>query len=699
MPKRAFFPYISILILIFVVYGNTFTAPWFFDDIPNIVNNPPLNIDNLMPGTLWQTFFAKPFNPGNLYRPIACLSFALNWLVGQDNTMGYHIVNVGIHGLSAVFLYLIVMQLYQTPALKDSQLPEGVYFTALLAVVLWAGNPIQTQAVTYIVQRMASLAGMFYAASIYGYISGRLETTRRLQVRYFLVCVLSFIMALGSKENAVLLPISLLLIEYIFFIMQRKNVNKIYLRILALISILILSAGLVYLHNKGLFAHFFNQSGSRPFSPYERLLTESRVLFFYLSLIFYPVPSRLSIDHDFLISTSLFSPWTTALSITTILMLLIIALLYIKKEPIISFALLFFFLNHLVESTIFPLELVFEHRNYIPSFFLFLPIASGLYWLLTHYALQNRIIYISIILFISLLISVLGTGTYIRNMTYASSGELWRDTLQKAPLSARALSNLGINAGWKQERSLDKLREALFLNHKALSSYQQRVTFKPTILLNMGNLLFNYGLYDQAIEQYKRSLALKPHFTDARYHLAQAYIKKGDFSQALEQITTVIENASPKSLYFNVHGLALLWMQEPEEALLSFRKAMYLVKDKQIAYYHIGTALSLSGYHDQAIWFLEKARNKERNNIRIAFSILENSVRANDPAEILKNAQYVFSNFDLKTIARAIEILPNEYSSVPVDTNLIKPVIASTVEELAMSLFVDEKVEAALIGD
>ena len=175
--------------------------------------------------------------------------------------------------------------------------------------------------------------------------------------------------------------------------------------------------------------------------------------------------------------------------------MVVLAIRLIKKQPLFSFALLFFFLNHLVESTIFPLELVFEHRNYIPSFFLFLPVAGWFYSLLTHDALKNRIIYVSIILFVSLLISAIGMGTYIRNMTYASSEGLWRDALQKAPLSARALSNLGINAGWKKEKSLEKLQEALYLNHKALTSYQQRVTFQPTIRLNMGNLLFNYGFY------------------------------------------------------------------------------------------------------------------------------------------------------------------------------------------------------------
>ena len=693
MTKRLFFPYITLLILIFAVYSNTFTAPWFFDDLPNIVNNPPLHIDNLMPDTLWRTFFAKPFQSGSLYRPVACLSLALNWFIGQDHTVGYHIVNTIVHWLTAIILYLTIVQLFCSPALKNSQPPEGVYFIALLAAGLWAVNPVQTQAVTYIVQRMASLAGMFYVASLYSYVCARLETKRRFQFRYFSVCILSYLLAVGSKENAVILPLSLLLVEYVFFMPTGKAAKNRYLIILSVISLLIVSAGLVYLHQKGLFVNFFDPAGSRPFSPYERLLTESRVIFYYLSLIYYPMPTRLSIDHDFTLSTSLFSPWTTALAIVAVLVLVILACRLVRKTPLVSFALLFFFLNHLVESTIFPLELIFEHRNYLPSLFVFLPLAAGLHTMLTHYSTNNRFIYICCIGVVSLLIIGLGMGTYYRNMTYASSEALWRDALKKAPLSARALSNLGINAGWKKEKSLEKLQEALFLNHRALTSYQQRVTFKPSILLNMGNLLFNYGLYDQAIEQYKRSLALKPNFSDARYHLAQAYIKKGDFPQGLEQITMAIENAPPKSLYFNVQGLAHLWLQQPEEALLSFQKAMHLLRDKSIAYYHVGSALSLSGHHDQALWFLKKAKNNERNNIRIVLTILENSIRANDTAAVEKNIRHIFSQFDLKTIARAIELLPEERSSVPVDVTLIKPVIASAAEKMAASLFVEDKAE------
>ena len=686
MPYQRISPYICLLILTIVIYSNSFTSPWLLDDLPNIVNNAPLHIDNLMPETLWQTFFAKPFRQGHLYRPVACLSIALNWYVGQDNTIGYHIVNTVIHVLTAFFLYLAMWRLFQTPRLKETQSPSSIHFIALLAATLWAVNPVQTQAVTYIVQRMASLAGMFTIVSIYAYLRGRLCSPSWRQYRFYGVCIVSFFLALGSKENAVMLPLSLWLIEYIFFD-RIQNSDRQCFTILSLVSVSILLAGVVYLYKSGLLTNFFQASGSRPFSPYERVFTESRILFFYLGLIFYPIPSRLSIDHDFTISTSIFDPWTTALSIPGILLLIFLAFRYRRRTPLLSFALLFFFANHVIESTIIPLELIFEHRNYIPSFFLFLPISAWLHALIAAYSKKSKVIYGSLVLFVILIIASIGMGTYIRNMAYATKESFWRDALSKAPHSARALSNLGIDAGWHKGKSIDRLKEALFLNYQALNGYLQRRTYKPSILMNIGNLYFNYGYYDLAVEAYQKALALNPRFSDARYHLAKTYIKQRKFAAARDQIERVIKTNPPNSLFFNVHGLACLWLGEPDAALLSFRKAMFMRRDKRDAYYHVGVALSLAGYYKQAEWFLVKARSRERNNIRIAFSVLENSIRANDPEGIEQNTTYLFSRFDMASINHAIRLLPDELSSVPVDVNLIEPVIASTAEQMSIQLF------------
>jgi hypothetical protein len=172
---------------------------------------------------------------------------------------------------------------------------------------------------------------------------------------------------------------------------------------------------------------FIDGFQGRPFSLYERLLSEPRIVLFYLSLIFYPLPGRLSIEHDITLSTSLFNPWTTLPAILFHLILIGFGLSQIKKRPLLALAILFFYLNHVIESTIIPLELIFEHRNYLPSLFLFLPVAAGFKKLLDIYQEKNRV-FRSVLLYSSvLIIIIIGAGTYIRNMAWATEKALWED--------------------------------------------------------------------------------------------------------------------------------------------------------------------------------------------------------------------------------------------------------------------------------
>jgi protein O-mannosyl-transferase len=638
-----------------------------------------------MPETLWRTFFATPFEEGKLYRPIASLSLALNWYIGQNNPIGYHIVNIFIHYFNTLLLYFIILELFSTPALKNKYNDESRYFFALLASIFWAIHPIQTQSVTYIVQRMASLGTLFFLIAIYFYLKGRFS--QKSSYIPFIACTISFLLALGSKENTVILPITLLLIEYTFYYKENEYKSRTFLNFFLCITLIIIVVGTYYLFKTGVIPNFFQLAGSRPFSYYERLLTESRIIFFYLSLLLYPIPSRLSIDHDIVISTSPFAPITTFLSILGILLLIILAFQQIRKRPLVSFAILFFFINHLVESTVVPLELVFEHRNYLPSLFLFLPLAVGLYSLLSHYSTVNRFVYFSTIGFIIFLIGLIGIGTYIRNMAYSSSEGLWKDTISKAPLSARALSNLGIIEGWGKEKSERSLTKALSYHMTALNSTQYRSTFKPAILGNIGGIFYNYGLMDKALEYFKKSIDLNHTYINGHYNLARTYLRIGEYQLALNETSLILENAQPETRFYNLHGLILLWMEKPTEALQAFRAAMKMSKDKKRDYYDVGSALSLSGSFKTARWFLEQAKQEERTNLRIALSLLENSIRAHNQSLIQKDSRYVVENFDMASLSEALKVLPTDRRSVPVDTELIRPVIEVTAKELSGLLF------------
>ncbi len=376
-----------------------------------------------MPETLWQTLHAQPFAPGTLYRPLANLSFALNWYIGQNNPFGYHIVNILVHILTTLILYQTILLLFQTPILKKYS-PQDAFFIALLGAVLWAINPIQTQAVTYIVQRMASLAGLFYIWALFWYIKSRLSTATARRRINILLCILCYLCAIGSKENAAILPLSILAVEFIFFPKTPDKYSKNIRRILLGISFAIGLFSIYYIVRQDYISYLFKPIGSRPYTLYERLLTEPGIVLFYLRLIFYPLAKRFSVDHDVSIASSLFSSWATLASILTIIALVLFALAKSRKQPILSFAILFFFINHLIESTVIPLELIFEHRNYLPSMFLFTPVAAGLLYLLKLYSKRNRVVHAAILIFIPLLLITIGWNTYLRNNVWESEQSL-----------------------------------------------------------------------------------------------------------------------------------------------------------------------------------------------------------------------------------------------------------------------------------
>ena len=210
---------------------------------------------------------------------------------------------------------------------------------------------------------------------MYFYLKGRTSANRLSRIAYYFFCFVVAILAFGSKENAAMLPISIFFFD--LFIIQgltKENIKKNSLAFLILI--LIPFALALVLKSPSIFStkHLFSGYENRAFTLFERLLTEPRIIIFYITLLLYPMPDRLCIAHDISISHSLINPPTTIIAIFTILAILGVAIIKSKRYPLISYCIIFFFLNHIIESTIFPLELIFEHRNYIPSMLLFVPI-------------------------------------------------------------------------------------------------------------------------------------------------------------------------------------------------------------------------------------------------------------------------------------------------------------------------------------
>jgi tetratricopeptide (TPR) repeat protein len=683
MMKKNGFAFACLAALILLIYANTFDASWQLDDKPNIIQNYYLHIEDLRPESLISTFFTQPKNPretGNkLHRPVANLTFALNWYFGKDDVTGYHAVNLVIHLLSAFLLFLTILNLSRSPNLRD-HFNNRPYLVAVLAAVLWAVHPIQTQAVTYIVQRMTALAAMFYILSMFLYIKCRLSEFSLHRTLLLLGCGLAFVSALGSKENTATLPVALLLIEVICFQdMGRKRTRWTFIGG-SIVGGLLLMGISVWLFLPDSSVAFIKNYSHRPFTLAERLLTEPRIVLFYLSLIFFPLPGRFSIEHDVTVSTSLFEPWATLPAILITLVLIVFGFSQIRKRPLIALAVLFFYLNHFIESSIIPLELIFEHRNYLPTMFVFLPIVAGFMKIPDYFEKRRHVIQAVLACIAAILIIALGAGTYIRNRAWASEISLWQDAMVKAPQSARPLTNLAWQMAYGPGSGPGQFDEALKLYEKALSLRKSRSSINPVILENMAGIYFRKGETPKAVELLERALALWPDYARGRYELAQYLITIGRWDDASIHADYLLTQNGAHEGYLNLKGLILLHQKRYDEAILNFRKSMSIAPLFKETWLRLGAAYSLNGDYRTAERFLGRAHQIPPLDMMALFRLIENSLNAGDTQRAGVYADALLSTFDMTVIRNQLNSLSNNYLIPPISPDLISQLIESRLK-------------------
>ena len=649
-PPTGLSAFVLLGLLLFLIYSNAFHTAWHLDDYNSIVGNKRIHAYAARPELLlkpFQTFF----NDEPLNRPFAHFTLALNWYWDQADPGGYILVNILIHFLTAFFLFRTLMLLFETPRLKGSLGDNQIQFISLLAAVIWAVNPIQVQTITYVVQRMASLCCLFYLMGMYFYIGARLTRTHRMKLLKFSACLLSFLLAFFSKENAATLPLALVLIEATFFqdLGDRTARRRLYV-LGTVFGLLIVVTGLLMFFNGGV-TDLLASYEKRYFTMIERLLTQPRIVVFYLSLIFYPSPARLSLVHDIQVSTSLLSPWATLPAILIVLGLIGLSVLKLRKWPIFSFAILFYFLTHIIESTIIPLELIFEHRNYLPSMFLFCPVAMGLGYLLNLYRIRSRLIYRILVAFIPLLIIGLGASTYIRNTAWLTEKSLWEDALRKSPNSARPY----INLAWAHYERKGDSQTALVLYHEALRKKHNSNSQYAKIYNNIANIYYRSGDCGKAADYWRKSTEVSDSFYTPRYRLAMALTRCGRFKEALDQIDRVINQKPELVSALKLKGVILLLQNQPRKALALFRKCIKIEPDGPSHYINVGAGFVLMGDYRKAELFLHQAlEDSGRERLALLWSIV-NYLRMNDirrADELLDELTAKLSIEELKLLLR-----------------------------------------------
>jgi protein O-mannosyl-transferase len=535
------FAFTSLFLFLLIIYANSFYGDWHFDDYFNIVTNPYIQIKSFTWDNIKSCIYGLAQERPS--RPLSYLSFALNYYFDDTNVFGYHLVNFAIHYLTAVFLFLFIYDTLKLPLLQN-RYNSTAYPIALLAALFWAINPVLVTSVTYIVQRMASMAGLFYIMSMYFHLKGRTSQRPNHSFFFYILCGIAGLASLLSKENAAMLPVGIFFYDLLLIRGVSQNSVKKYLKIALLPIIIIVVAGFIYVDFSDVFASY----KMRDFTPIQRVLTEQRVIIYYLSLLFFPINSRLTLLYDMDISRSLFLPWTTLPAILLILAAISTAFYLAKKRPLLSFCIIFYFLNHFIEGSFFNLELIYEHRNYIPAMLLFIPPAQLCIFILD-YAAHKKIIQLACAAGIIIIIGGMGDITYRRNAVVSDDLSLWMDNSKKYPQLSRPHSNLG-NAylsNNQREKALIEYEKAMSLNNFG-GVYPRAVQEH-----NLGLYKFSEGKYDAALPYFESSDKILPFYLSNTIHIAKIHLIKDEFSLAHNIIKSALDkyphNSELKELF------------------------------------------------------------------------------------------------------------------------------------------------------
>ncbi|NIP50242.1 MAG: hypothetical protein GWO08_21705 [Gammaproteobacteria bacterium] len=497
-----------LLFACFIIYYPASQGGFIYDDLPNIVSNKKLQIDSLQADELLKAMTSGKSGP--LKRPVSMLSFAINYYFTGLNPYYFRIVNILIHLINGLLIYILTRKIIGLTECKNSK-NKTIEIASLATTALWLFHPINISGVVYIVQRINELAALFTLTGLILFIYGRQMLQERNQGRFLIASAFLFCapLAVFSKENGALIVLFIGLLELVFFkFKDLKNYNKLYLAALYCIFIIIPFIAILlslYLEPQILLSGYKQQE----FTLYERILTEQRVLWFYIYMIFVPDITQLSLFHDdIVLSRSLVSPATTSIAVAGTSILLILALILRKQAKILSFGMLFFLSGHLIESTILPLQIAFEHRNYLPSYGLVLIAA----YYLTNKEFSEKTVNIRRILF-ALLIVIVGVSTYIKSTQWANTQLLIFYELEHKPES----SQLNYEAGIFFAKMLDKrnIKNQDKLYENAEKYFHNAIELNPNnteamiglIILSSSN---GYKTDVSVIEQLANTLSSQP---------------------------------------------------------------------------------------------------------------------------------------------------------------------------------------------
>lgn len=557
--RKSWAAYLLVSLLGFAVYANTFQVPFYFDDFPCIVDNPVVHdLGNLAHlDRFWELGITEDIRNNIVTRIVTYLTFALNYRLHGLAVGGYHLVNLLIHLANALLVYRLVGLLRATQGYSPSRSFGSTDPLALVVALLFVAHPVQTNAVTYIVQRFASLATFFCLIATVSYLQAFQSPTPSRRRLFYACAMLATLTAMFTKEIAYPLPLLLTLCDLTFLGgAWRQRLWRLApfwaIMLLLPLTVLTLAAHSEITGNDATNAlELVNISRGARWSYF---FTQWRVIVIYLKILL--VPTGLHLEYDLRPSISVWDSEVLASGLLLAglfsagLWLLLRRCLHRSEVAgrLIGFGLCWFFITLLMESSIIPLDdLLFEYRLYLPSVGVLLSVAScvdlGRQRIVRHWPGAAAGLTASV----ALLVVALAVATYQRNRTWQDDLVFWQDNVDKSPNRARSRVNLA-DAYLKRGaigKAVTELETAIQINPNHWVPYEF-----------LGDIRWNHGLYRLAVDNYANALRLGNDSRNLRLKLGRAQRWSGASAEARETFLALLaENPADSEVRAELNAL------------------------------------------------------------------------------------------------------------------------------------------------
>ena len=554
------------------IYFNILKSPFQFDDISFIVENPNIrDVSNLL--LIWK------FMPT---RFMDFFSLALNYHFAKLDVFSYHLFNLTFHLIVSMLVFWFAQLIFSTPIMAKDKLKSYKKEIALFISLIFLVHPIQTESVTYIHQRSTCLAGLFYLSALCLYVTARLwEPDKKLCIQRCIFYFLAYIVALAgmfTRESTITLPVAMLLFE-LYFLRTGKRIKwrsaVPFLTTLFVIPItMFLTKPITLLHIQRL--------GSAPIKGWYYFLTQLNVKITYLRLFFFPL--KQNFDYDYPISRHLFE-LPTLINLVVLILILAVALRIFRRYKLLSFAILWFFLTLLPESSFIPQpDVIFEHRLYLSLMGFSIFFVGSMYYI---FLVRNRKLLLTSLILIVIVFSVL---TIKRNTVWRSEISLWDDTVSKSPGKARPYNERGNAYASKglYTQAITDFNKAIEIDSKIRPDLQNPLhsySILARVYYNRANVYQKIGSLEQAVSDYSRSIEINSINPRAYNNRATVYTRRNEYDQAILGFSQAIQSDANFILAYS--NRATLYMQRHKylEAISDFSKAIEIDPNATEAYY------------------------------------------------------------------------------------------------------------------